>query len=203
MWSSDSDYIDNKSTTATTLPKNAVLPLKMPGAHNRRNATLVLEALKSLSIGSEVKNQSIIESFPGTDRRFEHLADGLYSDYGHHPVEITATLQLAKECADDVVLVYQPHQNIRQHEIKDQYTDAVFHDASEVYWLPTYLSREDPNLTVLTPDQLSRGLSNIHIADLNDELWRNIQQARQDGKLVIAMGAGSIDEWLRKQLTTN
>lgn len=203
MWDSDGDYIDNKATAATVLPNNAVLPLKLPGAHNRRNATLVLEALASLSIGSKTKNQSIIESFPGTDRRFEQLANNLYSDYGHHPVEITATLQLAKECANNVVLVYQPHQNIRQHEIKDQYTDAVFHNASEVYWLPTYLSREDPKLSVLTPDQLSKGLSNIHIADLDDELWRNIQQARQDGKLVIAMGAGSIDEWLRKQLATN
>ncbi len=203
IWNTDSDYIDEKATAATVLPNNAVLPLKLPGAHNRRNATLVLEALASLSIGSKTKNQSIIESFPGTDRRFEQLADNLYSDYGHHPVEITATLQLAKECANNVVLVYQPHQNIRQHEIKDQYTDAVFHNASEVYWLPTYLSREDPKLSVLTPDQLSKGLSNIHIADLDDELWRNIQQARQDGKLVIAMGAGSIDEWLRKQLATN
>lgn len=176
------------------------LSIKLPGAHNRHNATLVLKALEKLGLDNNPAN---LESFPGTNRRFEKLTDNLYSDYGHHPVEIAATLQMARELSDHVVLVYQPHQNVRQHEIREQYTNQ-FELADEVYWLPTYLSREDPNLEILTPDQLTANLTNrdqVHIADFNEELWKTIEQARSDGKLVLGMGAGSIDAWLRTSLT--
>lgn len=177
------------------------LTINLPGAHNRHNATLVLKALEKLGLEN---NPSLVESFPGTNRRFEKLADNLYTDYGHHPVEIAATLQLARELSDHVVLVYQPHQNVRQHEIKDQYT-TQFELADDVYWLPTYLSREDPNLPILTPEELTKHISNkqsVHIAEFNDELWQIIQQARRDGKLVLGMGAGNIDAWLRTSLLT-
>ena len=60
-----------------------------------------------------------INAFPLARRGALKLSDGLYSDYGHHPAEITATLQMARELSDHVVLVYQPHQNVRQHQIKD------------------------------------------------------------------------------------
>jgi UDP-N-acetylmuramate--alanine ligase len=153
-------------------------------------------------LGFSENTDTILTSFPGTNRRFEKLADNLYSDYGHHPVEIAATLQMARELSDHVVLVYQPHQNIRQYMIRDLYTDQ-FELAEKVYWLPTYLSREDPNLRVLNPEELIKNISNkddIVIADLNDELWDNIEKARSDGKLVICMGAGTIDSWVRGKL---
>ena len=202
LWQQDYAYIEGRAFPNTEIQNETnTLPLKLPGAHYRRNATLVVKALESLSIGDASSNQLILESFPGTDRRFERLAHNLYSDYGHHPVEIAATLQMAKECSDSVVLVYQPHQNIRQHEVIEQYTNDIFHDAEIVYWLPTYLSREDPNLITLTPEELSHNVSNAQVADFNDELWHNIEQARREGKLVIAMGAGSIDTWLREQIT--
>ena len=144
-----------------------------------------------------------LEQFPGTGRRFEKLADNLYSDYGHHPVEIAATLQMAREISEKVVLVYQPHQNIRQHEIKEEYTDC-FKAADHIFWLPTYLSREDPSLPILTPEQLTANITNsssITISELDEQLWKEIQTARQSGALVLGMGAGSIDEWLRQQLS--
>lgn len=141
-----------------------------------------------------------INQFPGTVRRFEKLADNLYSDYGHHPAEIAATLQMACELSDHVVLVYQPHQNVRQHQIRDDYTDEVFADAHDVYWLPTYLSREDPSLETLTPEQLSSqvGGDKVHIADTDDTLWDDICRHRDAGHLVLIMGAGSIDAWVRQ-----
>ena len=80
----------------------------MPGRHNRKNAYLVLTELKNSGVGlAEAK--AAIESFPGSGRRFEKLADNLYSDYGHHPTEIKATLQMARELSDHVVLVTSPH----------------------------------------------------------------------------------------------
>lgn len=200
MWQKDDDHI-SKDTNSWVLKDDEVLPLSLPGIHNRRNATLVLKGLEYLNIQKQA--QPIIERFPGTGRRFEYIAQHLYSDYGHHPVEIAATLQLARELSDHIILVYQPHQNVRQHEVRDAYTDC-FELADEVYWLPTYLSREDPNLPILTPNELSAQVTNrsaIHLAQLDNALWQTIEVARQSGKLVLCMGAGDIDTWLRQQLT--
>ena len=75
--------------------------------------------------------------------------------------------------------------------------------AEEIYWLPTYLTREDPRLPILTPQELAGNLTNrnaVHYAELNDELWQHIETARRDGKLILCMGAGTIDGWLREQL---
>ena len=178
---------------------DTTIPITLAGEHNRQNATLVLKALEKLELNHDT---SLVESFPGTNRRFEKLTTKLYSDYGHTPTEIKATLQLAHELSDQVVLVYQPHQNVRQHEIREQYVDDIFADADEVYWLPTYLSREDPDLELLSPTELTSNLINtrIHHSNLDDQLWEAIKQHYDAGKLVLAMGAGSIDAWVRSQI---
>ena len=71
------------------------------------------------------------------------------------------------------------------------------------YWLPTYLSREDPNLKILKPIDLIQNITNIesvHIVNFDDELWGTIQTARDKGMLVLGMGAGTVDGWLRSKL---
>lgn len=194
------EVFDGLSQVSLLDPSQINQHLSVSGLHNRRNATLVQAALKQLGISQNTDD--ILSNFPGTDRRFEKLADNLYSDYGHHPVEIAATLQLAREISDHVVLVYQPHQNVRQHEIRHDYIDK-FELAEDIYWLPTYLSRENPDLPILKPEQLTKNITNrdhIHIADLDDGLWNIIQTARRDGKLVLGMGAGTIDGWLRTRI---
>jgi UDP-N-acetylmuramate--alanine ligase len=181
------------------LQDDEVAPVKLAGEHSRLNATLALKALEYLGFDH---SPALLESFPGTNRRFEKLADNLYSDYGHHPTEIAATLQMAREVSDHVVLVYQPHQNIRQYEVKGLYRNC-FKDAEKIYWLPTYLSREDPDLAILTPQELTADISNkedIQIADMNDELWTLLDLHRANGDLVLAMGAGSVDGWVRSRL---
>lgn len=202
-WQDQHEDIFNKHKNTIILNQNSVLDtIKIAGHHNRKNATLVFNALKQLGQKNDKKILDAISSFPGTDRRFEKLGDNLYSDYGHHPVEIAATLQMANEISDHVVLVYQPHQNIRQHEIKDQYIDQ-FELAESIYWLPTYLSREDPNLEILEPKDLIQNITNkdtIKIADFDQNLWNDIQSARKNGKMVLCMGAGKIDGWVREKL---
>lgn len=179
--------------------------LKLAGDHVRHNAFLVERALLRLFPETKTHNlTSALNSFPGTDRRFEKLADGLYSDYGHHPAEIASTLQLAREISEHVVLVYQPHQNVRQHEIRHLYTNCM-KGAETIYWLPTYLSRENDHQEILTPEQLSEKLDNrssVVFSKMDEELWQNIQLARDKGSLVLVMGAGSVDSWLRSQLKT-
>ena len=135
------------------------------------------------------------------------MAEGLYSDYGHHPVEIKATLQLAQELSSHVVLVYQPHQNVRQHEIIAQYTANIFEAAEEIYWLPTYLTRENSELPILSPQELTRQIvasrpDCVTFAELDDALWDHITAALDAGKLVLCMGAGTIDHWVRQRAAT-
>jgi UDP-N-acetylmuramate--alanine ligase len=195
------DIFDGLFQVSVLDPSEVNTSLSLLG-HNRRNGTLVETALRRLGVTQPI--DGILASFPGTDRRFEKLGENLYTDYGHHPVEIASTLQLAREITDHVVLVYQPHQNIRQHEILNgnEYT-TQFELADDIYWLPTYLSREDPELRLLSPEDLIQNITNkaaIHISTFDDELWMAIQKARDEGKLVLCMGAGAIDKWLREKL---
>ncbi|MBR2855767.1 hypothetical protein IKE99_02375 [Candidatus Saccharibacteria bacterium] len=147
----------------------------------------------------------VIDEFPGVGRRFERIADGLYTDYAHHPEEITATIDVALEEAKlrgkkGVVVIYQPHQNVRQHEVRDGYQEA-FLGASKVYWLPTYLVREDPRLAVISPEEFIGELKNAEVAEateLSGELAEKIRAHLKAGELVVLMTAGPADEWLRK-----
>lgn len=200
-WSDQNSKILSDLTNTQIIDLNVLnREIRLPGAHNRRNATIVQLALKKLGINQDTND--ILNNYPGVDRRFEKLADNLYSDYGHHPVEIAAAMQMARELADHVILVYQPHQNIRQYELKNQYTNQ-FELADVIYWLPTYLSRENPDLPILKPEELIKNITNkskIHIADFDDKLWAIIQAARKQNKLVLCMGAGTIDGWIRDRL---
>ena len=204
-----------KDVNADNLSKYGVLHLidettrdvsfiNLAGLHNRQNAYLVFSLFVDHlgAAGEEEEMVKILNAFPGTDRRFEKLAENIYSDYGHHPEEIAATLQMARELSNDVVLIYQPHQNWRQHSIRDQYTDQ-FEVARKVYWTPTYLTRENPDYPILVPEELTTNITNkdsIVYTDLNDELWNEIVAARDSGSLILLMGAGSIDSWVRGKL---
>lgn len=206
-WQADLDYLGLKATDKKISVVDILLAqqssITLPGNHNRRNALLACAVFDSLF--AELSFDQIITAinrFPGTQRRFERLAENLYTDYGHHPAEITATLQMASELSKRVVLVYQPHQNVRQHELAAQYKDC-FALARHVYWLPTYLTREDPQLPVLTPKQLIAKLNNPAIAEpaeMNDQLAATIRRELSHGALVLVMGAGDIDKWLRDHL---
>ena len=99
------------------------------------------------------------------------------------------------------MVVYQPHQNTRQHEVRDEYMKA-FLGADKIYWLPTYLTRENPDLSVLSPEELISGLVNknvAEVAELGDELAEKLREYVADGYLVILMTAGPADGWLREK----
>ena len=181
---------------------------KLAGEVRRKDAGLASVAICEMA--PEIGLSGIVTTmneFPGVGRRFERLTDGVYTDYAHHPEEIAATIDVARDEAKmmglkRVVVVYQPHQNTRQHEVKDSYRDAFIY-ADKVYWLPTYLTREDPNLEILTPEDLISGLVNCEVAEvakLDDELFDKIIKHRDNDDLVVLMTAGPADGWLRKKL---
>jgi UDP-N-acetylmuramate--alanine ligase len=171
--------------------------ISLPGQHNRSNGALAANAVAKLTAQYIDKLVDYMKNFPGTSRRFEKLAENLYTDYAHHPDEIAATLQLAGELSDHIIVVYQPHQNTRQYHVT--YVDC-FDKAEKIYWLPTYLSKEDTSLDILTPAQLTSQLDSkkVTYAEFSDDLLKHIRHELEIGKIVIIMGAGSIDTWARK-----
>lgn len=153
------------------------------------------------------KLAGVLDEFPGVGRRFERISDGFYSDYAHHPEEIAATVDVAlDECRlrgyKGVVAVYQPHQNVRQHEVFDGYYDA-FNGVSKLYWLPTYLTREDPALSIILPEDFIKSLENseaAETAEISDELFEELLYWRDAGYMILLMTAGPADGWLRGKL---
>ncbi len=186
-------------------------PIKLAGEARRHDARLACEAVLAMARDMEIlaidaaKVCQILGDFPGVGRRFEKLAEGIYTDYAHHPEEIRATIEVAREQAEmdglrGVVVVYQPHQNTRQHEVRDEYRTA-FEGVKRIFWLPTYLTRENPNLPVLSAEELASGLVNeqdVELAELSRGLAIGIRKYLDDGYLVILMTAGPADAWMRR-----
>ncbi len=180
--------------------------LKLTGRHNRENAFLAGRLLESLKIIPAVEAYPILSAFPGTQRRFEKLVEGVFTDYAHHPAEIAATLQTVEEYRQlrgldsaKIIAIYQPHQNSRQHLIQNEY-QHTFDRADLVYWLPTYLTREDPNQRTLEPEELSQHVepkNKVQLANLDEVLLEKLKQHQNQGDLLIFMGAGNIDGWAR------
>lgn len=148
----------------------------------------------------------IANEFPGVGRRFERISPGVYSDYAHHPEEVAVTVQMAIEEADrlglkGVVVVYEPHQNTRQAELVDLYADAL-QGASKIYWTPTFLTRENPKVRVLGPEDFVAKLNNKKVAEtaeLNDKLAEELHKWQDKGYLILLMSAGPADAWIRKE----
>lgn len=212
LWRQTADYLEiEPGTSDLTILDGTVSmsDINLPGNIMRANARLVLETLRqTLDDFDEDRVKAILAAFPGSDRRFEKLDENLYTDYGHHPIEIAATLEKARELANKVIVVYQPHQNLRQAEIMEHGGyGAAFWDADHVYWVPTYLVRADlldGAPAVLAPADLIASLENPKVAEpaeLDDALWRNAQHHLSQGDLVLFMGAGPIDDWLRQRLS--
>ncbi len=181
--------------------------LTLLGRFNRLDAWLAIQTVHTISGRSISELVSAMNAFPGLQRRMEMIAPDLYSDYAHTPEKIRGAMSAALEQSDrkgqGLVVLYEPLTNRRQHYMYDQYTDC-FDGATKVYWLPSYLAREDPDQTILTPQELIKHLSNPQIAvpaEQNDALLEHIKNHLAAGEMVVGMaggGGGSLDEWLRK-----
>lgn len=207
LWQSDVDA--NRLQTAenyTVLNDDdgALNDLKIIGAVNRRNAWQVIRCARLLTsepLGSLVQK---MESFPGLSRRFEKITENLYTDYAHTIPKIRGCLQTARELSDNVVVVYEPLTDRRQHYILDEYAE-LFEGVKKLYWVPSYLAREDPKQSVLTPRELILHMNNPEIAEpaeLNVALKERIRMHINHGDLVVCLSGGggnSLDEWLRQE----
>ena len=115
---------------------------------------------------------------------------------------MSVALEMAESNKQNIVVVYEPLTNRRQHFMRKDYKDC-FNGASHVYWVPSYLAREDPTQEILSPEELIRDLDNPSIASpmqRDNALQKTIQKHLDAGDLVVAMsggGGGSLDDWLR------
>lgn len=181
--------------------------LHLPGLVNRQDAWQVAQTVARLTNRPLEELLEHLDRFPGVGRRFEQIAPHIYSDYAHTPPKIRGALQMAHEVAgDNVVVVYEGLHNTRQHFIKDDLKD-LFNSVKQLYVVPSYLAREDPALTLLSPDDIVALLSvqtkeHAEAAQLDAKLLEAIQKHAAAGDTVVCItagGGGSLDEWLRKQ----
>lgn len=183
-----------------------VLPkINLKGKVNRENAQLAIETVAELTGKQASDLVTSMNQFPGVSRRFERIADNLYSDYAHTPEKIQGALQMAHEVAgSQVVVVYEGLHNTRQHFIRKQ-LEHLFDDVKKLYIVPSYRAREDENLEDLTPEKLLKLLSHPEKAEpasYDEKLKNTIKTHVKSGDLVLCLsagGGGSLDEWIRKE----
>lgn len=206
IWREDASKLGLEEASNTLiLNKNdqSLADIKLLGIVNR------LDAWQAVSAVNQVTNLPLadlitrVNTFPGLSRRFERIIENLYTDYAHTPEKIKGCLDTAFEISKNVVIVYEPLTDRRQHYIKDAYK-TLFHGVKKLYWVPSYLARENPEQALLSPKELIATLDNKEVAEpaeLDDELKANIQSHLSAGDLVVCIsggGGGSLDEWLRQ-----
>lgn len=208
IYRNDYNFLNLNNSDLNVLEGNDKLldKIKLKGLYNRQDALLVSKLFEKLTSFNANEILEKVSLFPGLYRRMEEIRPNLYSDYAHTPEKIIAALNVAKEMVQNtnkqIIVVYEPLTNRRQHFIKEQYRDT-FNDADHIYWVDSYLAREDPNQHVLSPSELIRYLANPSIAEeshMNQELKAEIQKQIDAGNLVIALSGGggnSLDEWIR------
>ncbi len=179
--------------------------LNLPGVHN------VLNALAAIAIATElgVEDEDIctaLEQFNGVGRRFSRHGDialssggsfSLVDDYGHHPVEMAATLAAARGAFPEkrLVLAFQPHRYTRTRDCFEDFA-RVLSTVDALVLSEVYAAGESP-IVAADGRALARAVrvlgkvEPIFVQD-TDEMYSAVMQTAQDGDLVITMGAGSI-----------
>lgn len=214
LWQDDAKNLGLPETDTKLIVESYENPqitdIKLAGLYNRRDAWLVIRAVSALTGEPLEKLVRLMNDFPGVSRRFEKLVENLYTDYAHTPEKITGAMSVASEVVSKthqkLIVIYEPLTNRRMHFMKDQHR-GVFSGANTLYWVPSYLAREDPSQAVLTPAQLIEYLDDETKAlakpmELGDELRKIIDAHLKNGDLVLALSGGSaggLDDWLRKE----
>jgi len=209
LWQEDADYLSMESGDSLTILQSdtaAINDITLLGRYTRLDAWLAIQAVHEATKQSVDKLVEIINRFPGLSRRMEQIIPNLYSDYAHTPEKIRGAMSVATEMAaksgQNLVVVYEPLTNRRQHYMIDDYKDC-FDGVSQLYWIPSYLAREDKEQRIIPPNELIAHLSDPSIAvamERDNALKKVIQKHIDTGDMVVAMAGGggnSLDDWLR------
>ena len=190
-----------------TLPDLHVV-LNLAGVHN------VLNALAAIAVAVElnVPDAAVLKAlagFTGVGRRFQRYADvparadngggsfALIEDYGHHPVEVAATLAAARGAFPGrrLVLAFQPHRYTRTRDCFEDFV-KVISQADAVLLAEVYAAGEPP-IVAADGRSLARAVrvagkvEPVFVDDI-DAMPQAILEMARDGDVVMCMGAGSI-----------
>ena len=209
IWQEDAEYLGLNTEKVYALDSNNqhIQSIKLLGKYNRFDAWLAIQAVHKVTGKPLDELIEITNRFPGLSRRMEKIATNLFSDYAHTPEKIRGAMSVAMEMAAEtgqrLIVVYEPLTNRRQHFMIDDYKDC-FEGASQIYWIPSYLAREDLSQRIIPPAELITHLTNSSIAaaiEPGEHLEQAIRGHINSGDMVVAMtggGGGSLDEWLRQ-----
>ncbi len=182
----------------------------LPGVHNLQNAGLAASMARKLGVSEDVIAETLKE-YQGAWRRFEfkgHTVAGamIYDDYAHHPSEIQATLEGAREKYPEsrIVAVFQPHQYSRTAALLDAFAES-FENADEVIIPNIYEARDtDADKRAVSVDTLVEAIGhhhdNVRNGDGLDATAEYLEETLNDGDLVLVMGAGDVNKIIPKLL---
>ena len=173
----------------------AVTPIAS-GRHNVRNTVAAAIALDALGFGPE-RAIPALEGFTGVGRRFEQKGTlqgiDIVDDYAHHPDEIRATLQAAREryAGRRLLVAFQPHTYSRTKLLLDEFASAL-NEADEVVLLEVYPSGEPDTFGVSSRDILTRLTTSSHPVGSPAEAAAKLATLAKAGDVILTLGAGDI-----------
>lgn len=178
--------------------------LNMPGQHNVLNALASIGVAHELGVSDEAI-QKALSQFQGVGRRFQIQGEVLtknglvlmVDDYGHHPTEIEATLQAARQAWPDrrLVLVFQPHRYTRTRDLFEDFA-RVLSEADSLVILEVYAANEDPipgaDSRALCRAIRMRGKVDPVFVEEHEELADTLRDLIQEGDVILTQGAGNV-----------
>ncbi len=178
--------------------------LNLPGVHNVQNA--VAAAIVALQLEVEEKYiQQAFENFQGIARRFQTYPNiciagkniKLVDDYGHHPTELAATIQAAREAYPEqrLVVLFQPHRYTRTRDLFDDFVHAL-NETDALMLCEVYAANEEPivgaDSAALCRALRARGkLDPILIKEMS-EIESTLEHVVLDSDVLLTLGAGSV-----------
>ena len=182
--------------------------LNLAGQHNVLNALSAIAVAVELSV-PDTAVQKALAGFTGVGRRFQSYGDlpardggqfTVIEDYGHHPVELAATLAAARGAFPGrrIVLAFQPHRYTRTRDCFEDFVRVISSHADAVLLAEVYAAGEAP-IVAADGRSLARALRVAGklepvFVDGIEAMPEAILAAAQGGDIVMCMGAGSIGQ---------
>jgi len=181
------------------------ITLNLPGMHNVLNALAAIAVATEVGVSDAVIVKALAE-FKGVGRRFQRygeipLSGGgsftLVDDYGHHPVEMAATLAAARGAFPGrrLVLAFQPHRYTRTRDCFEDFVKVL--SGFDALLLTEVYAAGEPSIVAADARTLARavrvaGKVEPQFVDDIAAMPQAILDSARDGDVVITMGAGSI-----------
>jgi UDP-N-acetylmuramate--alanine ligase len=173
--------------------------LPMAGLHNVLDSLAAVAVADLFDIPFEETGMAL-DSFPGVQRRFTQRGKvagiTVIDDYGHHPTEIRAVLQAARQISSGrIAVVFQPHRYTRTKGLFDEFL-TCFNDADLLYITAIYPASEQP-IEGVTGEALcqgihSRGHKTVRFLGRRESIAAEVARDLKSGDMVITLGAGDV-----------